>query len=562
MRRFFALAIALTLLSSSGCSRVGRLDVLIRGGTLYDGSAADGYVADLGIRDDRIAVIGDLSRATAATEFDASGLAVAPGFINMLSWANESLIEDGRGLSDLAQGVTLEVMGEGNSMGPLTEAMKREKLSQQGDIKYDIEWTTLGEYLEFLERRGVSPNVASFVGATTMRVCEIGYDDREPTPAELERMKRRVDRAMREGAMGVSSALIYAPGFYADTDELIALASVAARHGGMYVSHMRNEADALLEAFDEFLTIAKASGAAAEVYHIKASGQNNWSKLGALFERIEAARASGLKITADMYTYRASSTGLDAVMPPWVQEGGHDKWVERLKDPAIRARVKEEMNTPTTEWDNGYLSSGTPDNILLVGFRSDALKPLTGKTLAEVAQMRETSPEETAMDLVIEDDSEVGCVFFTMSEDNVRRKIKQPWVSICSDAGAYAPEGVFLKRNPHPRAYGSFVRLLGRYSRDEGLIPLAEAVRRLTSLPAENLKIKDRGRLKKGYFADVVVFDPATVADRATFEAPHQLAVGVEHVFVNGEQVIRSGKHTGAKPGRVVRGPGWKPDRN
>lgn len=562
MRQLFGFAIALILPFAVGCSQERRFDVIVRGGTIYDGSAGAGFVADVGIRDDRIAAIGDLAKSTAPIEIDAAGRAVAPGFINMLSWANESLIEDGRGLSDLAQGVTLEVMGEGNSMGPLTDEMKREKLDQQGDIKYEIEWTTLGEYLEFLERRGVSPNVASFVGATTMRVCEVGYDDRPPTPAELERMKQRVDQAMREGAMGVASALIYAPGFYADTNELIALATVAAKHGGMYVSHMRNEADALLEAFDEFLTIAKASGAAAEVYHIKASGQNNWSKLEALFKRIEAARASGMKITADMYTYRASSTGLDAVMPPWVQEGGHDEWVKRLRDPAIRARVKQEMNTPTTEWDNGYLSAGTPDNILLVGFRSDALKPLTGKTLAEVAQLRGTSPEDTAMDLVIEDDSEVGCVFFTMSEDNVRRKVKQPWVSICSDAGAYAPEGVFLKRNPHPRAYGSFVRLLGKYSRDEGLIPLAEAVRRLTSLPAENLKIKDRGRLKKGYFADVVVFDPATVADRATFEAPHQLAVGVEHVFVNGVQVIRSGQHTGATPGRVVRGPGWKPDRN
>lgn len=545
------------LLVGAGCSSSKDFDVVIRNATIMDGSGADGYVGDVAIRGERIVSVGPKVEGEGDVDIDATGLVVAPGFINMLSWAGESLFEDNRAMSDILQGVTLEVMGEGRSMGPLNDAMKKEMVAEQGDIKFDVKWTTLGEYLSHLEKRGVSVNVASFVGATTVRIHEIGYDDREPTADELERMKALVDQAMKEGAVGLSTSLIYAPAFYAKTDEIIALAKVAAKHGGIYTSHMRNEADNLLEAFDEFLLIAKSANIPAEVYHIKASGRANWSKLPALLSRIEAARAQGLKITADMYTYRASSTGLDAVMPPWVQEGGREAWENRLKDPAIRAKVKEEMNTPTTEWDNGYLSAGSPDNILLVGFRNDDLKKYTGKTLAEVAKLRGTSPEDTAMDLVIEDHSDVGAIFFTMSEDNVRTKIQQPYISICSDAGSYATEGIFLKRNPHPRAYGSFARFIGKYARDEGLVRVEDAVRRMSSLPAENLSLKSRGRLADGYFADVVVFDPKTFGDKATFSEPHQYATGMKHVFVNGGHVVKEGKHTGATPGKFVRGPGW-----
>lgn len=542
----------------AGCSGANRYDVIIRGGQIYDGTGADPVVGDVGIRGDRIAAVGDLSDAWAGLTVDAEGLAVAPGFINVLSWANESLILDGRGMSDVLQGVTLEVLGEGWSMGPLNEAMKADLKERQGDVKYDVEWTTLGEYLDFLVARGVTPNVASFVGATSVRIHELGHEDRPPTADELERMKSLVRQAMEEGALGVSTSLIYAPAFYADTEELVALASVAADHGGMYISHLRNEGDSLLEAFEEFLEIARRAKIRAEVYHLKASGQANWHKLDELIARIDRARAEGLHITADMYTYRASSTGLNAIMPPWVQEGGHDAWVERLKDPAIRERVKREMNLSTRDWDNGYVTAGSPENILLVEFQTEALRPLTGKTLAEVATMRGCAPEDAAMDLVIEDDSRVGAVFFTMSEDNIRKKVQLPWMSFCSDAGAYAAEGVFLKHNPHPRSYGSFARLLGRYVREENLVALQEAIRRLTSLPADNLRLVDRGRLAEGHFADVVVFDPETIADKATFDKPHQYATGVKHVWINGTRVVKDGKHTGRKPGRVVRGPGWK----
>ncbi|MEE9133586.1 MAG: D-aminoacylase [Gemmatimonadota bacterium] len=553
----FRFAAACFLVFLAACAAAPEYDVLIRGGAIYDGSGAAPFIADLGIAGDTIAAIGDLREARGRTEIDASGLAVVPGFINMLSWATESLIEDGRSQSDIRQGVTLEVFGEGWSMGPLNERMQVEELEQQGDIKYEIEWTTLGEYLDYLVERGISTNVASFVGATTVRIHEIGYDDRPPTPEELERMRDLVGQAMQEGALGVGSSLIYAPAFYAETDELIALAEVAAQYGGTYISHMRNESNTVLEALEELITIAREADISAEIYHLKTSGQANWDKLDLVFERVDAARAEGLDITADMYTYAASSTGLDAAMPPWVQEGGHKKWVERLKDPAIRARVKREMNTPTDEWSNNYLNAGSPDNILLVSFKNEELKPLTGMTLAEVAAMRGTAPEETAMDLVIEDDSRVGCVYFTMSEDNVRRKVARPWVSFGSDAGSLAPEGVFLKSNPHPRAYGTFARLLGKYVREEGVLSLEEAVRRLTSLPASNLKIKRRGALAPGYYADVVVFDPDEIIDHATFSEPHQYSTGVLQVLVNGVQVLKDGEHTGATPGRAVRGPGW-----
>lgn len=533
-------------------------DLLIRNGTIYDGTGAAPFVGNLAISGDSIVGVGARDDARGRIEVDAAGLAVAPGFVNMLSWANESLIADGRSHSDIRQGVTLEVLGEGHSMGPWTVALKELQREQQGDVKYDIEWTTLGEYLDWLVQRGVCPNIASFVGATTIREHEVGFEDRRPAPDELERMRALVRQAMGEGALGVSTALVYSPAVYADTEELVALAEVAAEYGGMYISHLRNEADGLLEAFEELITIARRARIPAEVYHIKASGRANWHKLDELLAGIEAARAERLPITADMYTYHASSSGLDAVMPPWVQEGGHRAWIARLKEPAVRVRVKREMSAASSEWDNFYVSAGCPENILLVGFKTERLKPLAGRTLAEVAAERGTSPEETAVDLVVEDNSNVAAAFFSMSEENVRKKIQTPWISFCSDAQSVATEGVFLKRSPHPRTYGAFARLLGKYVRDEQLIPLEEAIRRLTSLPASNLKIQGRGWLAEGCFADVVVFDPATIQDRATFKEPHQYATGVQHVFVNGVQVLKDGDHTGAKPGRVVRGPGWR----
>jgi N-acyl-D-amino-acid deacylase len=522
-------------------------DVVIRGGTVYDGSGGPGRVADVGVRGDRIVAVGDLGAAHGAREVDAHGLAVAPGFVNMLSWANESLIADGRGMSDLEQGVTLEVFGEGNSMGPLNDPMK----------KYPITWTTLAEYLEFLEKKGVSLNVASFVGATTVRIHEVGYADRVPTPEELARMVELVHAAMRDGALGVGSSLIYAPAFYAKTPELIALARAAGEHGGMYISHMRSEGNRLLEAIDELVTIAREGHLPAEIYHFKEAGRENWSKLDAAIARVEAARAAGTRVTADMYTYTAGATGLDAMMPPWVQEGGLEEWRKRLQDPATRERVLREIRTPSDDWENLFLAAGGADKVLLAAFKSPQLKPLTGKTLAEVAAMRGKSPEETAMDLVVEDDSRVGTIYFIIDENNLRRQLQLPWVSFGSDEAAQAPEGVFLLANPHPRAYGTFARVLGRYVREEGVLPLAEAIRRLSGLPAENLKLRDRGHVAAGYFADVVVFDPATIADHATYDKPQQYATGMRHVFVNGVQVLRDGEHTGAFPGRVVRGPGW-----
>jgi N-acyl-D-amino-acid deacylase len=533
-------------------------DVLIRNGTIYDGSGGAPFRGDVAINGDSIAAVGALPDAHGRQEIDARGLAVAPGFINMLSWANESLIADGRSQSDIRQGVTLEIMGEGESMGPLNASMKKDMLENEGDIKFDVPWTTLGEYLDYLAQRGVSPNIASFVGATTARVHEIGYANRPPTPEELERMKLLVAQAMEEGALGVASALIYAPAFYAKTDELIALAKVSADHGGIYISHMRNEGNRLLEAADELLTIAREAGVPAEIYHLKAAGAANYHKLDELIQKVESARAAGLRVTADMYTYTAAATGLDAAMPPWVQEGGYNDWAKRLRDPAIRERVKKEMSTPTDLWENLYLLAGSPEKVLLVGFKSDKLKPLTGRTLASVAAQRGQSAEETAMDLVVEDGSRVEVVYFLMSEENIRKQIKLPWMSFCSDAASLAPEGVFLKSSAHPRAYGNVARLLGRYVRDEKNISLAEAVRRLTSLPAANLHLQRRGALKTGNFADVVVFDPDKIQDHATFDHPLQYSTGMVHVFVNGALVLKNGEHTGAKPGRVVRGPGWK----
>jgi N-acyl-D-amino-acid deacylase len=529
--------------------------VIIQNGTIYDGYGGEPYVADVAIEGDRIADIGDVM-GTADQFIEARGLAVAPGFINMLSWATETLIEDGKSQSDIRQGVTLEVMGEGFSMGPLNDSMKQELLENQWDIKYDVEWTTLGEYLQYLEDRGISTNVASFIGATSVRVHEIGYEDRPPTPEELERMKALVRQAMEEGAMGVGSSLIYAPAFYADTEELIELNKVAAEYGGRYISHMRSEGNQLLEAVEELITIAREAGIGAEIYHLKAAGESNWPKIEQVFEMVEAARAEGLDITADMYNYTAGATGLDAAMPPWVQEGGHDAWVERLKDPEIRARLVEEIASDADDWENLYFAAGGPENLLLIGFKNPELKHLTGKTLAEVAQMRGTSPEVTIMDLVIEDDSRVATAYFLMSEENIRMKIAQPWVAFDSDAESLAPEGVFLQFNTHPRAYGTFARLLGKYVREEQVISLAEAIRRLTSFPAANLKIRERGALEPGYFADVVIFDPATIQDHATYAEPHQYATGVRDVLVNGVPVLLNGEHTGATPGRFVKGPG------
>jgi N-acyl-D-amino-acid deacylase len=529
-------------------------DVLIVNGTVYAGDGGAPFQADIGISGDRIAAIGELT-GTAAKTIDASGLAVAPGFINMLSWATESLIEDGRSQSDIRQGVTLEVMGEGQSMGPMNEAMKEEAFQLSSDIKFDIEWTTLSEYLEYLEARGISSNVASFIGATTVRIHVLGYEDRPPTPEELVKMENLVDQAMRNGALGIGSSLIYAPAFYSTTEELIALNRVAARYDGRYISHIRSEGTQLLEAVEELITIAREAGIGAEIYHLKAGGKDNWDKMEDVFAMVEAARAEGLDITADMYTYTAGATGLDAAMPPWVQEGGHDAWVERLKDPVIRARVIDEMKQPGDDWENLYYAAGSPDKLILLGFKNQALKPLTGKTLAEVAAMRGTSPEDTIVDLVIEDDSRVGTAYFLMTEENIRKKIAQPWMAFGSDAGSLAPEGVFLKSNPHPRAYGTFARLLGKYVREEGVISLSEAIRRLTSFPAENLGLEGRGLLQEGYFADIAIFDPATISDRATFADPHQYATGVQHVIVNGVPVLLDGEHTGATPGRFVRKP-------
>jgi N-acyl-D-amino-acid deacylase len=540
------------------CAAPARYDLIIRNGIIYDGSGSDPFAGDIAVAGDRVVRLGDIGQAVAGIEIDAGGMAIAPGFINMLSWSTISLLQDGRSQGEIRQGVTLEVFGEGESMGPLNEKMKEEMAGFIEDVPGGIDWTTLGEYLESLERRGVSPNVTSFIGATTPRIYAIGYEDRSPTEEELNLMQDLVREAMEEGAVGVGSSLIYAPAFYAKTEELISLAEVAAEYDGLYISHMRSEGNQFLEALDELLEVARSAGIRSEIYHLKAGGKENWEKLDAAIQKIEDARESGLQITADMYNYTAGATGLNAGMPPWVQEGGLEKWIERLKDPKVRARLKKEMTTPTNEWENLMLATGSPEKVLLIEFRSDELKPLTGKTLAEVSEMRGTSPEETAMDLVIEDGSRVGAVYFLMSEENVKKQIALPWLSFCSDSASVAPEGQFLESNPHPRAYGSFARLLGRYVREEAVISLQEAVRKLTSLPAENLKIRERGRLEEGYFADIVVFDPDTIQDHATFEEPHQYATGVHHVLVNGVQVLRDGEHTGATPGRVVRGPGWK----
>jgi N-acyl-D-amino-acid deacylase len=545
-----ALFIILTL---GSCQQNATYDIILRNGTLYDGSGSKPVLGDIAISGDTIAAIGNLQSASARKEINVTGLAVAPGFINMLSWANESLIEDGRSQSDIRQGVTLEVFGEGNSDGPMRDWMKRERVQLQGDIKYPVSWTTLREYLDFLVRKGISCNIASFIGATTVRVHELGYDDRPPKADELSRMKQLVRQAMEEGAIGLASALIYPPAFYAETDELVELAKVAAEYDGLYISHIRSEGDNFLTALNELITITKEAGIRSEIYHFKAAGKNNWQKMDSAITKIDSARAAGLQITTDMYTYTAAATGLGACMPPWVQEGGNEVWTKRLRDPVIRARLTEEISKPGLNWENFYDLAGTPDNILLVGFVADSLKKYTGKTLAEVAAVRKALPIETLMDLVALNGHDVGSVYYLMSEENVKKQIRLPYMSFCSDAESQSPEGVFLKSSTHPRAYGTFARLLGKYVRDEKVITLQDAVRRLSSLPAENLRLDRRGKLSPGNYADVVVFDPAKVGDHATFTNPQQFSTGMVHVFVNGTQVLNGGEHTGAKPGMVVK---------
>lgn len=550
--------VAFLIIALSSCHSGDHYNVLINNATIYDGSGEEAYIGSVGINADTIAYVGPLIDATADELIDAEGLSVSPGFINMLSWSTESLIQDGRSLGELKQGVTLEVMGEGWSMGPLNEAMKAENKAFQKDIIYEIEWTTLGEYLQYLEDKGISVNVASFVGATTLRMHELGEADRAPSPDELERMKALAKQAMEEGAMGIGSSLIYAPAFYAKTDELIELCKVASQYGGMYISHLRSEGDNWLEAIDELIKISKDANIPAEIYHLKAGGKDNWYKLDLALAKIDSARATGLKITTDMYNYTAGATGLDASMPPWVQEGGYSEWARRLKDPAIKKRVIKEMKQKGDGWENLYFAAGTGDNLLLVGFRNEELRKYTGKTLSEVAQMRGTSPEETAIDLVIEDSSRVGTVYFLMSEENIKKQIQVPYMSFGSDASSMATEVPFTNNSTHPRAYGNFARLLGKYVREEKIIPMEEAIFKLTKLPATNLKIQKRGQLSPGFFADVVIFDASEIADVATFDNPHQYSVGVKDVWVNGIMVLKNGAHTGNFPGRVVRGPGWK----
>jgi N-acyl-D-amino-acid deacylase len=531
-------------------------EVIIKDGTVYDGTGAEPKQADVAIRGDRIAGVGDFKTAKANTIIDVRGLAVAPGFINMLSWSTVSLIQDGRSQSEIRQGVTTEIMGEGESMGPVNDRVREHMIGQQIDIKYDIKWNTLAEYLQYLEKHGVSCNVASFIGATTIREYVIGFEDKQPTPAQLDQMRELVRKEMEAGALGIGTSLIYPPAFYAKTEELIELCKVAAQYQGKYISHMRSEGSRLLEALDELIRISRQAKIPAELYHIKASGQQNWPKIDDLLSRIESAQKEGLKITADMYTYTAGGTGLDASLPPWTEDGGYPALFKRLRDPATREKIKAEVQKPTGAWENLYLDAGGAEHILLAEFRSERLKPLTGKTLAEVARMRGKDPIDTAMDLIAEDESRIGTLYFIISEDNVKKELGKPWISFGSDEASQAPESVFLKSNPHPRAYGNFARVLGKYVRDEKVIPMKEAIRRLSGLPATNLGLDHRGFLKEGMFADVVVFDPATIADRATFEKPHQYAVGVKHVFVNGVQVLKDGEHTGAKPGRALWGPG------
>jgi N-acyl-D-amino-acid deacylase len=530
-------------------------DVVIRGGTIYDGTGGIPFAGDVAIAGDRIAAVGAVNERGRA-EIDAGGLAVAPGFINMLSWATTSLIADGRSQSDIRQGVTTEVFGEGWSLGPVNDTMRREQTEQQGDIKYDITWTTLAEALDTIAARGISPNIASFVGAATIRIHELEHEDRRPSADELGRMRALVEAAMRDGALGIGSALIYSPATYADTHELVALAEVAGRHGGMYISHMRSEGNRLVEAVDEVIEVARRAKVPAEIYHLKQAGRANWRKLDEVIEHVERARADGLAVTADMYPYEAGATGLSSCFPPWAHEGGLRATLARLRDGGQRARIRDEMARPGTDWENLYEAAGTPEGIVLVSFKNERLKPLTGRTLGQVAAQRGGDPRDVAMDLVLEDESRVGMVIFMASAENLRREVALPWMSFGSDAGSIAPEGVFLLSQPHPRTYGTFARVLGRFVRDEKAAPLEDVIRRMTGFPAANLKLDRRGLLRPGYYADVVAFDPARIQDHATYTDPQRYATGVAAVLVNGSPVLRDGDHTGARPGRVLYGSG------
>ena len=533
-----------------------KFDVVIKNGTVYDGTGSEGRKADVAIRGDRIAGVGNFENSQAKRVIDAHGLAVAPGFINMLSWSTESLIVDGRSQSEIRQGVTTEVMGEGESMGPVNDRVRDYMLKQQTEIKYDITWKTLAEYLQYLEKRGVSCNVASFIGATTIRENVIGFENKKPTPEQLDQMRELVRREMEAGALGIGTALIYPPAFYAKTEELIELCKVAAKYKGKYISHMRSEGNHLLEAFDELLRISREANIPAELYHIKAAGQKNWSKMDALLARIEAAQKEGRPIRANMYTYIAGGTGLDACLPPWTEDGGYPELLKRLRDPEIRKKIAADVKVDTDKWENLYLAAGSPDRIIAGDFTSEKLKPLTNKSLAEIARIRGKDPIETIMDLLSENEKPIGATYFLMSEENVKKEIAKPWISFGSDEASQAPEGIFLKSTPHPRAYGTFARVLGKYVREEKLVSLPEAIRRLSALPATNLELDHRGFLKTDMFAEVVVFDPATITDHATFEKPAQYATGVKEVFVNGVEVLKDGEHTGAKPGRALWGPG------
>jgi len=555
MRTFLTVILSAVLVSQP-VAQPETFDTIVRGGIVYDGTGGPGARSDVGIRRDRVVAVRDLSAATATTVIDAGGMAVAPGFVNMLSWSTESLLVDGRSQGEIRQGVTTQIFGEGSSMGPLNDAMKKRMVEQMGDLKFDITWTTLSEYLQELERRGVSQNVASFLGATTVREHVIGLADRKPTASELEAMRDIVRREMEAGALGIGSSLIYAPAFYASTDELIELCKVAAKYHGKYISHIRSEGNRLIEAVEELIRISREAKIPAEIYHLKAAGEANWSKMSRVIAMIEQARRSGLRITADMYTYTAGATGLDASMPPWVLDGGYEEAFKRLGDPEIRKKIASAIRTPSRDWENLFLAAGSPDRVLLVEFKSEALKPLTGKTLAEAARMRGEDPIDTIMNLVLEDRSRVGTVYFMMAEENLNRQIRLPWVSFGSDAASMAPEPPFTKSSAHPRAYGNFARVFSRYVREDNALTLAEAVHRMSGLPATNLELDQRGFLRSGMFADVVVFDPATIADRATFEKPHQYAVGVRDVLVNGAVVLRNGEHTNARPGRALWGRG------
>ena len=556
---FLILILSFNLILS--CSEGFKVDVIIENGTIYDGTGNRPFKGSVAIKGDKIVYVGSPKSFQAKTIIDATDQAISPGFINMLSWGVETLIEDGKSQSDIRQGVTLEVFGEGMSWGPLNQEMKVDLMKKQGDIQYEIPWNTLGEYLQFLEKKGVSTNIASFIGATTLRINAVGYEDRKPNPKELKLMTDLVHQGMKEGALGIGSSLIYAPAFYSSTEELIEICKIAAQYDGMYISHMRSEGNKILESVDELITIAEEAGIRSEIYHLKLSGKKNWGKLDAVIQKIDSARAAGLDITTDMYNYTAGATGLDASMPPWVQEGGLDKWIERLKKPSIKKRVIKEMQTDTDQWENLMRAAESADKLILVGFKNDSLKYLTGKTLDEVSKIRGKSPEETAIDLVIQDGSRVGTVYFLMSEENVKRQIKLPYMSFGSDAGSIATEGVFLKSSTHPRAFGNFARLLGKYVRDEKIISLEEAIYKLSGLPASNLKINNRGTLKINNYADVVVFDPESIQDFATFEDPMHYAKGITHVFVNGSHVLKNGDHTGVLAGKFVKGPGYQKNK-